>query len=80
VRYIRREATVAVAVALRPLLQTKKDCRRGWAVRREEQAINPFSPRALSLRLMLMRGWWAREDETKRREEGGREGGRKGGR
>ena len=72
-RYVRREATAAVAVALRPLLQTEKDWRRGWAVRSEEQAMRPFSPRALSLRLMLVRGWWAREEET-RRGEGGREG------
>ena len=41
-------------------------------MRREEQAMSPFSPRALSLRLMLTRGWWAREEETARRE--GREG------
>jgi len=65
------EETTAVAAAERPLLQTEKDWRRGWEVRREEQARSPFSPRALSLRLMLRRGWWAREEET-----WGRRGGR----
>jgi hypothetical protein len=61
-----------VAAADKPLLFKKRECKRGCWLNKARQALIPFSPRALSLRLMVPRGCAASEVAT----EGGREGGR----